>query len=283
MKRFTSLLFTLLCLCTCLVAQTDNKEKPWSTNEAAMIGVGGYSVKDTYLSPLNYSGWGLRIMNERMKVVSLCNYNVSRQQILNVDVSSTRNPAETSTDFTGFVDYNLAYHYRFNPAPNLRLLAGVSGRAELGIIYNLRNVNNPVSAKADIGLNLSAMAIYTLKIKDYPLTIRYQIESPFAGVLFSPHYGQAYYEIFGLGNYDGVVKFASFHNKQALRNYFTVDFPVGNVTIRTGYLNSTVYTDVNNIKSHIISNSFMIGFVKEFVSFGGKRLKNKNKYDSAYY
>ena len=43
--------------------------------------------------------------------------------------------------------------------------------------------------------------------------------------------------------------------------------------MRAGYLNSMYRTDVNGIKTHVLSNSFMIGLVKEFYSFGGKRLK----------
>lgn len=283
MKRIIRLTTALLLCCLTTTAQIDDDAKTWSTNDATMIGIGGYNVKDTYLSPLKYTGWGLRVSNERMKVVALCNYNVSRQQFINVDLSSTRNPAETATNFTGFVDYSLGYHYRFSPVENLKLLAGVSARAQLGFIYNTRNGNNPASAKADIDLNLSAMAIYTFKIKNYPLTIRYQIETPFAGVLFSPHYGQSYYEIFTLGNYDGVVQFSSFHNRLALRNYLTLDIPVSRFTIRTGLLNSSFRTNVHGLNSHVISNTFMIGIVKEFVSLGGKRLNKKSKYNSAYY
>ena len=283
MRKCFYSLFAILCVFFSVTAQTDGKERPWSVNDGTLIGIGGYRVKDTYLSPLQYSGWGMRILNERMKVVSLMDYRVSRQQIINVDIASTRNPAETARDFSGFVDYSLGYHYRFHPAENLKILTGASVRGEFGFIYNTRNGNNPASAKADIGLNLSAMAIYTFKIKEYPLTVRYQVETPFAGVLFSPHYGQSYYEIFDLGNYKDVVRFSSFHNKFALRNYVTVDFPVCNFTLRLGYLNSSYRTNVNYIKGHVISNSFMIGIVKEFVSFGGKRLKNNNKYDSAYY
>lgn len=167
--------------------------------------------------------------------------------------------------------------------PDLKLLAGGAVHGMGGFIYNTRNGNNPASAKADIDLNISAMAIYKLRVKEYPMTLRYQFTIPFAGVLFSPHYGQSYYEIFNLGNASGVVQFNSFHNKFAMKNFFTVDFPVCNFTIRAGYLNSSYRTDVNGIQSHIISHSFMIGLVKEFISFGGKRLKNTQRFRSAYY
>lgn len=284
--RISYLLYLFVCLILPLQAQIDKKNEPWSVNEGTVIGVGGSNLKDTYLSPgknINYTGWGLRILNERMKVTRLADYNISRQQILNIDVAFTENPAETATDFAGFIDYSLGYHYRFQPLPNLKLLTGSSIRGMAGFIYNTSNGNNPASAKVDIDLNLSAMAIYGLKINNLPLTLRYQVEIPFAGVLFSPHFGQSYYEIFDLGNYSGVVKFNSFHNKFAIKNYFTVDIPIHNITLRTGYLHSYYYTDVNSIQTHIISHSFMIGIVKEFISFGGKRLKDTSRYRSAYY
>lgn len=268
----------------CVQAQVDLKNEPWSVNEATSIGVGGYNIKDTYLSPIKYTGIGFRVMNERMKVIPWANYKYSRQQIIHVDVSSTKNPAETASDLSGFIDYSLGYHYRMEPVSKLKVLVGPSVRGLLGFVYNTRNGNNPANMKFDIDLNLSAMAIYPLTIKNYPITLRYQIDIPFMGMLFSPHYGQSYYEIFDQGNSSGVVKFSSFHNKFAARSYFSADFPIGNFTIRAGYLNSIYRTNINNIKGHIISNSFMIGLVKEFVSFGGKKLKKDNhRFRSAYY
>lgn len=269
-----------------LMAQSDREEMPWSVNEGTLIGIGRYNLMDTYLTPgyaYNYTGPGIRVMNERMKMTRLANYNISRQQIINVDLAATKNGASTATDFAGFVDYTLGYHYHLPVLPNLKILAGSSVHGMAGFIYNTRNGNNPASAKADIDLNLSALAIYNLKIKEYPLTIRYQMEIPFAGVLFSPHYGQSYYEIFNLGNSSGVVQFNSFHNKFAMKNYLTVDLPVCNFTVRLGYLNSSYRTDVNGIQSHTISHSFMIGLVKEFISLGGKRSRNTHQFKSAYY
>lgn len=267
-------------------AQSDKEEIPWSMNEGTLIGIGRYNLMDTYLTPAyqyNYTGLGVRVLNERMRMVHLSNYNISRQQIINIDLASTENGPSTSSELAGFVDYSLGYHYHIPVLPDLKVLAGSSVHGMAGFIYNTRNGNNPASAKADIDLNISAMVLYNLRIKGYPLTLRYQMEIPFAGVLFSPHYGQSYYEIFNLGNGAGVVQFNSFHNKFAMKNYFTVDLPICNFTVRMGYLNSSYRTDVNGIQSHIISHSFMIGLVKEFVSFGGKRLKNTSQYRSAYY
>ncbi|WP_455644110.1 DUF3316 domain-containing protein [Parabacteroides sp.] len=287
MNKTTSLMFLFLCLALPLMAQSDEDEVPRSTNESTMVGIGGYNLRDTYLSPstdINYTGWVARILNERMKVVRLADYKISRQQLINVEFGSTRNGAETANEYAGFVDYCLGYHYRFPQLlPGLKVLTGASARLSGGFIYNTRNSNNPVSGKADFDLNLSAMAIYNFKIQDFPLTLRYQAEIPFAGVLFSVHKGEPYYFL-TQGSADGIVRFSSFHNKFAMRNYFTLDIPVSNFMVRVGYLNSMYRTDVNSIKTHILSNSFMVGLVKEFVSFGGKRLKkDAHRYRSAYY
>lgn len=284
MKHAALSLWIWLCLgCASLQAQTEDENGLRSTNEATLVGVGKYNIKDTYLSPINYNGWGLRILNERMKTVALGNYRFSRQQMLNIDVSFTDNPAETASAFSGFVDYTLNYHYRFVPQKDLKILVGPGIQADLGFIYNTRNTNNPAAAKVSLNLTLSAIAIYTARIREYPVTLRYQLDMPVAGGMFSPHYGQSYYEIFDLGNYKGVVVFASLHNQIAFRHYVTADFPLGSFTLRTGFLNNSYRTDIHHIKTHVISNSFMIGFVKEFISFGGKRLKQKERYSSAYY
>lgn len=289
MKKTACLMFLLFCSFLPLVAQTDEEdEMPRSTHESTMAGIGGYNLRDTYLSPstdINYTGWVARILNERMKIIRLADGRISRQQLIDVEFGSTRNGAGTANEYAGFVDYSLGYHYRLESLrPGLKVLAGASARLSGGFIYNTRNSNNPASGKADFDLNLSAMAIYNFSIREFPLTFRYQAEMPFVGLLFSVHKGEPYYFLSQGGSDGSVVKMSSFHNKFAMRNYFTLDIPVSSFTLRVGYLNSMYRTDVNSIETHVLSNSVMIGLVKEFVSYGGKQLKrNAHRYKSAYY
>lgn len=280
------ILSCLLLLFWSIPAFPQEEEPTEPVNAATLIGIGGYNLMDTYLTPgsrIPYTGWGLRVMNERTKMTRLADHRISRQQIFNADIASIRNGAGTTQAFSGFLDYTLGYHYHFHPIPALKLLAGASVHAMGGFIYCTRVSNNPASAKADLDLNLSVQAIYNFQIRNYPLTMRYQAEIPFIGILFSPHYGQSYYEIFDRGNKSGIVPFTSFHNKLAMKNYLTVDFPVGKFTFRAGYLNSLYYLDVNQIQSHIISHSFVIGFVKEFIAFGGRKMQQTSKHNSVYY
>lgn len=268
-----------------LAAQTDSQETPpFSTNEGTLIGVGHYNIRNSYLSDdIGYTGWGLQLMNERMRNASLLNRRLSTQQVFYAHLSSTLNPANTISALSGFAEYSYGYHYRFQPAPQLKLLAGAAAHGLLGFLYNTQSSNNPFALSADVDFNLSAAAIYSFRLKNYPLTLRYQTDMSLVGAAFAPNYEQSYYEIFGLGNYDGIIHFTSFHNKFAMRNFITLDFPIENFTIRVGYLNKLYRTDINKIEVRHVSHNIMVGFAKEFISFGGKRLQNKHLYQSAFY
>ena len=267
---------------TALTAQPDT-DRPNSINEGTLIGIGSCHIKNTYLSPIIYSGTGIRIINERMKMVAKSDQRISSYQMIDIDLSSVRNPASTVAALAGFADYTFGYHYRFLPAKDFKVLTGAGIKGMFGFIYNTQSANNPIAAHIDLDLNLSAMGIYTFRIKHYPLTCRLQTEFPLAGALFMPAFGQSYYEIFGLENTSGIVGLSSLHNKFAMRNYLSVDFSVWKFTLRMGYLHSLYTTDMKDIQTRYTSHNLMIGFVKEFISFSGKNLRKDNGYQSAYY
>ena len=286
-QLFSAWVIACLCGITSLSAQTE--ALPHSTNSATLVGIGGYNLMDTYLSPgapeRNYTGVGFSVLHERMQMTRLADQRISRQQLFRGELARTENVAATATDLAGFATYSLGYHYHFtSPLPDLQLLAGVMAQGWLGFIYNTRNGNNPASTKADADLRLSAMAFYTLRIKGYPIRLRYQGAIPFAGVCFSPHYNQSYYEIFDLGNHAGVVQFNSFHNKWAYQQLLTADFPVGALTLRVGFLGNYYRTDLNAIQSHVVSRSFVIGLAVETVKVASLFRKGTSApSQSAYY
>ncbi|MDR1918741.1 MAG: DUF3316 domain-containing protein [Tannerellaceae bacterium] len=245
-----------------LWAQFNNEEIRREMHEGTLAGFGTSQVKDTYLSPFNYTGWGARIFNERMTL--LRGMRFSRQQTISVDISSTKNPAENVNDFGAFVDYTLAYHYRTG-SPNFKFLPGAFAHLMGGFIYNTRNGNNPLSAKVDVDLGVSLMMIYTFRLNNRPFVLRYQGELPLGGVFFSPPYGISYYEMFNEGNISDIIALNSFHNKFSLKNYVTLDIPVHSSTLRLAYLSSLYQSDTEHITTYILSNTFMIGWVKKFV------------------
>lgn len=255
---------------TALQAQEDSLKASRYLMRATLYGVGYSNVYDTYLSPQEYKGMDFRVTRETMRMTTLFDGNVSAQNFFQANLSYTHNRADNNNTFAGLVNWNYGLHYQFRITENFKLLAGGLADFNGGFVYNLRNTNNPASAKAYINLDASGMAIWHVKVKNVPLTLRYQLNVPVAGVLFSPNYGQSYYEIFTLGNSDGVVRFTSLHNQPSFRQMLSVDFPVGSSKLRMSYVCDIQQSDVNEIQTHIYSHVFMVGFVKDLY-----RIKNK--------
>jgi len=101
--------------------------------------------------------------------------NVSVQNFFQADVGYTHNRADNNNTFSGLVNWNYGLHYQFRLTENFKLLAGGLFDVNGGFVYNLRNSNNPASARAYVNLDASGMAIWHLKIKRYPMVLRYQV------------------------------------------------------------------------------------------------------------
>lgn len=250
-----------------------------STNQATLLGIGKTFLTDTYLSPLEYGGLSMSLLHDRIGPTRYFNEKLLLQQQFQMQLAFTKNPAASASEYFGELAYYVNGLYPFLRNERFRFLAGGGLDASLGGIYNVRNSNNPGSLKTSVNLNLSAMATYNWQ----RLTFRWQMSAPFLGLFFSPGYGQSYYEIFSLGNGRGTIRLASFQNQLALRNYFTVDIPVNNVTIRTGYLADFYRTNVNDITTVIISHQWMVGLAVESLNFGGFKVKNGKGFKSSYY
>ena len=240
----------------------DSTDQTRYLTRTTMYGVGFTNVFDTYLSPQEYKGVDFRIARESMRMTRLMGGNVSQQIFFQADMGYTHNRVDNNNTFSGLVNWNYALHYNFHLTPQFKLLAG--GMADLngGFVYNLRNGNNPAQARAYINVGASGMAIWNLRVNHRPLTLRYQLNLPLAGVMFMPNYGQSYYEIFTLGHWDGVVNFTSLHNQPSLRQLLTADLQLGCTTLRLAYLWDAQQAKVNEIKTHTYSHVFMVGVVK---------------------
>ena len=264
------ILIVLTCLPTRIQAQ-DSLQATRHVMRSVMIGAGHNNTFETYLSPLEYEGPEVRFAYETMRMTRLMDGNVSAQNLFQLHASYTENISQTNHTYGGLVNWNYALHYQFRPAKGLKILFGPMLDLNAGVVYNRRNSNNPAQAKAYGGLRASGMLIYRFRIKNYPLTVRWQANLPLLGVMFSPEFGESYYEIFSLGNGGRNVVFTSLHNNPSLRQLLTLDFPVGNTVMRVGYVCDLQQAKVNNLKSHTYSHDFMIGVVRNLYLFHGKK------------
>ena len=249
---------------------------------STLFGVGHINLLDTYLSPMEYTGMEVRFLRESIRMTKMMNGNVSYQSLFQSNLSMAENEAVTGNELTFLANWNQAWHYQFSINENLKLMAGPVLDINGGIIYNLRNSNNPVQAKAYINLGASGMAIYHLKIKNYPMVIRYQLNIPFIGIMFSPEYGQPYYEMSISKDWGKNICFTSLHNQPSFRQFLTLDFPIKSTNLRIGYVCDIQQAKVNELKSHTWSHAFMIGFVKEFHLHKGKDKKTAFPSTSPY-
>ncbi len=264
------ILIVLTCLPTRIQAQ-DSLQATRHVMRSVMIGAGHNNIFETYLSPLEYEGPEVRFAYETMRMTRLMDGNVSAQNLFQLHASYTENISQTNHTYGGLVNWSYALHYQFRPAKGLKILFGPMLDLNAGVVYNRRNSNNPAQAKAYGGLGASGMLIYRFRIKNYPLTVRWQANLPLLGVMFSPEFGESYYEIFSLGNGGRNVVFTSLHNNPSLRQLLTLDFPVGNTVMRVGYICDLQQAKVNNLKSHTYSHDFMIGVVRNLYLFHGKK------------
>jgi hypothetical protein len=93
------------------------------------------------------------------------------------------------------------------------------------------------------------------------------------GMAFSPEYGESYYEIFGLGNYDNIVHFTHPGNVLALRLTTAIDIPLGKKqkNILRVALNSDIYSSkINGLHTDIRYLPVSLGFVKTLYKIKGK-------------
>ena len=242
-----------------------------------MVGFGTSSVYDTYLSPLKYTGDNMGLVYEQAKNTGLLNGNISAQHLFNANYSWSKNNAGTASYYSGIVEYNYGLHYRFKPVEKWQFFAGMQAGGLLGFVYNTRNDNNPATGKAHLNLSLSGIANYKLQLCKQPILFRDQVGIPFVGALYSPQYGESYYEI-SLGDASHLVHLASFNNYLSLRNMLSAEFPFNNFTLRLAYSFSYYETRINSLDTRLITNTFYIGFSQNFFVVSEKHKKNNYRY-----
>ncbi|MBQ4056847.1 MAG: DUF3316 domain-containing protein [Bacteroidaceae bacterium] len=270
MKRCILLLF-FTCWCILSIqAQQDSILVNRYVMRSTLYGIGYTNILDTYLSPAEYTGAEIRILRENMRMTRLLNGKVSRQSLFQAQMAMTENRAGTGSEFAFLANWNFAWHYQHRFNEHIKLLVGPNIDLNGGMIYNFRNSNNPVQAKAYVNLGASGMTIYRFNIKEYPFVLRYQLNLPLLGIMFSPEYGQPYYEMSISHDWGKNLCFTSLHNQPAIRQFITLDFPIKSLNVRVGYVCDIQQSKVNHLRNHTWSHTFMAGIVKNFYVLKGK-------------
>ena len=246
-------------------AQGDTIVSPRTITNARMIGIGATNILDTYLSQEKFRGMELRYIShiERDRLDS----RWSRRIVHQGNIAWADNRSDNGGEIAGAYQFSYGVLHKWDfpvGKDNISLKAGAQLDATIGFIYNTRGTNNPAQARLNLSLSPTLSATYSTHIRRYPIAVRYEVSAPLAGIMFSPNYGQSYYEIFSCGNYDHNVVPTTFIATPSLRQMLTVDLPIGRTTLRIGYLGDMQQAHVNNLKQHIYTHAVLIGIVKRF-------------------
>ena len=251
--------------------------------QSHMIGIGPSRILDTYISQEKYSGVGITYLYIRAgkKPNKRWQNNIEHE----VDLSKTRDRSHTTSMLEG--NYNLYWGRVATVASRtsrtsrssmtsrtsmasrtsengFQLQAGLAANVNLGFLYDMSTSNNPAQARFALNLMPVGIATYGFDIKEQHFSLRYELNLPLVGLMFSPNYGQSYYEIFSLGNYDHNIVATTIFSAPSLRQMLTVDFRLWGITWRVGYLGDIQQAKPNHLKQHFYTHSLVLGFVRHF-------------------
>ncbi|KGF32850.1 hypothetical protein HMPREF2137_12630 [Hoylesella buccalis DNF00853] len=253
----------MLCWSMGMEAQTGATPLDKTTTNVKMIGWGYVDMLDTYLSPERYKGWQVNYLSHTThEREDRC---ISTLSVHKGSFAHADNRAGNANEMQAMYHFAYAWHYNWHFLNRrLNIKAGGMLNTHLGMLYNARNSNNPMQAKVGLNVAPSVMASYRFSIKNKPLTVRYEADAPLLGMMFSPNYGQSYYEIFSEGNYDHNVVVTHPINALSLRQMLTLDFSLYKTTFRIGYLGDYQQAHVNHLRYHTYSHVLVLGLVKKF-------------------
>ncbi|MBO4821588.1 MAG: DUF3316 domain-containing protein [Prevotella sp.] len=241
-------------------ASAPKKEKVVTNTQ--LFGIGGTNILDTYLSPEKYKGAELRFISHTVRDIPGKRW---QQQMMHQGYASFADDRSGDGSMMGAL-YTLSYGLQ-RP---IDLRGGkwqfcVGGMADfnIGVLDNPRNQNNPAQLRLSAQVGPAASATYKFHLFGKACSTRYEFFIPVLGVMFSPNYGQSYYEIFSRGDYDHNAVVTTPFNSPSMRHAFTLDFPLWGVTWRVGYLGDYQQAEVNHLKQHNYTHALLLGWVKK--------------------
>lgn len=272
MKRTKLIILCMLVLIQ-LKAQ-DQVEKTYPLKTVTDIaGFSAININDPYLSPLLYSGIGIRYTHSERQFFSPDNQLWSMEGKISGIAGLTVNPASTSSILYAAADYHWGAYYHYRLEQGVQIIGGANVEANFGYKMNSRNVNNPVNLDLATGMNLSALVRYDIPLRSRFLRLNYSLEIPFIGCMFVPESGASYYEMYTLGNFNNAFHFSSPFNKQGSSSELSLDVPFSHSTWKFGIYSSTLKYKANDAIYKFAELGLQIGWKYDLYIFSG--LKNQ--------
>jgi len=259
-----SLLAASLTVAVAMPAQeADSTLSRHVVSSTTAIGIGPAKVLDTYISQEKFRGVGLTFLSQTEWAKEGKKWRtVAWHQ---GDLATVKDRGKSAHELAGTYQLYLGKLRWWNVADGLRLGYARSLYGLLGFLYNTSNTNNPAQARLMARNINSGLAEWDFSLWNKPFRLRYQLDFHMFGLMFSPNYGQSYYEIFNRGNYDHNICIVSFWRMPSMRHQLMLDIPISRrLDLTVGYLGDYQQTKANNLKTNHFNHRFMIGIRKRF-------------------
>lgn len=228
---------------------------------AQMVSIGYTDLLDTYLSPEKYKGANLQFISHTTRFTPGRRWAHRIAHYGNIATTNDRN--EKGSLMQGLYTLDVAFVRQYNLLNGrLQLLAGGMTDFNIGGVYNSRNQNNPAQIRLSMQVGPTTSARYDFHLFRRPFTLNYEVAVPLIGLMFSPNYGQSYYEIFSRGNYEHNAVVTTPFNAPSLRQMLTLDFKMLGAHLRIGYLGDIQQAKANNLRQHAYTHALVIGYVR---------------------
>ncbi|MEA4935712.1 MAG: hypothetical protein VB102_03615 [Paludibacter sp.] len=252
-------------------AQTKQRELYALTNVYHHAGFVALKITDPYLSVLEYSGVGFQYESTASRFFNPANPVLASSARISGLAAMTVNPRSTAsvTWLGANVSWGVQYYYR--NFEDVLLLGGANVDVDFAYKMNSRNVNNPINIDLATNLNLTLGGRYYIHTKNRILQLNAGVEFPVMGCMFVPYPGFSYYEMYSTKMYMDAVHFSSLHNKQGLKQFFSIDIPFRYSTWSFGVgKNDLKYTADSQVYSYS-DFTFVIGISYDMIGFSGRK------------
>ena len=226
------------------------------------FGIGRTNSLDTYLSPVEYVGPSLFLMHRTERTARWGKERVAVQATYSGYAALPRSKADDDPAMEAGINAAVAWLYRFRPVARWSFALGGMAEAESGFTYLVRGGNNPAQGRLRLHLGATGRVVRPFRVGRQWWEARAQVDVPLVGAMFTPNYGQSYYEIFSLGHYDKNVRSTHPWNAPSARLTATLTVPLWGAHLSIGYNGEARQSHVNHLKHHTWNHHFIIGYVR---------------------
>lgn len=238
-----------------------NCKATFRTQTSTSLGAGQVRLLDQYLSDNMYQGVAFNF-NREITLGLKRHSNMWSYFYYSLTYAPTYDYSKSS--IMHYLMFHFDYTHYFKCFQNARfsILAGPGVYFDLGGLYKPSNSNNPAQLKSNLSLSASLQASYRFRIKNYPMSIRYNMNIAMLGVMFAPDYGMLYYEWFMLDQDRYAGSFAWWGNSWAMIHKFSIDFYTSRkVQLRLSYTASFDGYRMNDLESRLNSHIISLGII----------------------